>query len=224
MVVEGQTEETFVRDVLAPELWPRDIVTDVHRITTGRRHSRISRGGLTKYRHLEHDLRLWMRQDQNADAVFTSMIDLYALPVEFPGTLECHRFADPLRRVECLEANLMAEMNIRGLSLTFNFTSLKRFSSRNQDNSWWSFRMATTRCDNWRRFAMSSKPLSTSTPATKPPHPNEYAHCCPVILRRLPGHSLRAKSVSEKCAKNAPTLTVGSNNSSVMAVKRMIKQ
>ena len=25
VIVEGQTEESFVKDVLAPELWPRDV-------------------------------------------------------------------------------------------------------------------------------------------------------------------------------------------------------
>lgn len=103
-VVEGQTEETFVRDVLAPELGPLGVFADVHRITTGRRKSRTFRGGLVEYAHLRMDLDLWMRQDRHADSWFTSMIDFYALPDDFPDFTPCAQLFDPLRHVECLEA------------------------------------------------------------------------------------------------------------------------
>ncbi len=36
-VVEGQTEETFVRDLLRLELAAQGIFCDAHRVTTGRR-------------------------------------------------------------------------------------------------------------------------------------------------------------------------------------------
>ena len=37
LVVEGQTEETFVRNLLAPELGAKGIFCDAHSVTTGRR-------------------------------------------------------------------------------------------------------------------------------------------------------------------------------------------
>jgi hypothetical protein len=48
-VVEGQTEETFVRDLLSPELAPRGIFCDAHRVTTGRRGAKVYRGGLVSF-------------------------------------------------------------------------------------------------------------------------------------------------------------------------------
>src|SRR5208283_3738942 len=88
-VVEGQTEETFVRDVLAPELGVRNVFIDSHRVTTGRRRARVHRGGIVEYHQLKTDLSLWMKQDRHPDAWFTTMIDLYALPSDFPGYDDC---------------------------------------------------------------------------------------------------------------------------------------
>jgi len=104
-VVEGQTEETFVNRVLAPEFWALDVFVDVHCVTTGRKRG-ISRGGISRYEQLKTDLTLWMKEDQRPDAWFTTMVDLYAPPEDFPGFDDCTKNADPIRRVECLEERL----------------------------------------------------------------------------------------------------------------------
>jgi hypothetical protein len=109
-VVEGQTEETFVNRVLAPELGPLDVVIDAHRVTTGRLKACTFRGGLVKYGHLRRDLDLWMRQDDHSESWFTTMIDLYALPDDFPGLGGCEQVREPLRRVECPEAEFERDM------------------------------------------------------------------------------------------------------------------
>jgi hypothetical protein len=84
IIVEGQTEETFANDVLAPDLGEAGLFVDAHSITTGRRHGRLFRGGLVRYEHLANDLSLWMKQDQHPDSWFTTMVDLYGLPAGFP--------------------------------------------------------------------------------------------------------------------------------------------
>ena len=56
MVVEGQTEETFVRVTLAPMLGEHSVFADVHRVTTGRKGPRTYRGGFLKFEHLRRDL------------------------------------------------------------------------------------------------------------------------------------------------------------------------
>ena len=109
-VVEGQTEETFVNNVLAPELGPLNVVIDAHRVTTGRLKARAFRGGLVKYGHLRKDLDLWMRQDDHLDSWFTTMVDLYALPGDFPGLASCAQVRDPYGRVECLEEGFERDM------------------------------------------------------------------------------------------------------------------
>ncbi len=111
VVVEGQTEETFVRDVLAPEFGAKDVFVDVHRVTTRRRERRIFRGGISGYGQLKCDLMLWMRQDQRPDAWFTTMIDFYGLPEDFPGYRNCILHRDPVDKVECLEERLRHDLS-----------------------------------------------------------------------------------------------------------------
>ena len=112
-VVEGQTEETFVRDVLGPEFGAQGVVVDVHRITTGRKRSRVFRGGLSGYNQLKSDLVLWMKQDRRPDAWFTTMIDFYGLPEDFPGYGDCVGCPDARERVECLEEHLNRDLSHR---------------------------------------------------------------------------------------------------------------
>lgn len=109
-VVEGQTEETFVNHVLAPNLGARQVFVTCHRITTGRKRSRLHRGGISHYRQLKDDLVLWMKQDQGRDARFTTMVDLYRLPEDFPGYAECQSSRDPFLRVRCLEEKLLNDV------------------------------------------------------------------------------------------------------------------
>src|SRR5262249_30356470 len=90
-----------------------EVFLDVHRVTTGRRRGRLFRGGLTSYQHLRSDLVRWIKQDQNPDAWFTTMVDLYRLPTDFPGYERCTQQADPIRRVECLETSLGDDINDR---------------------------------------------------------------------------------------------------------------
>ena len=85
ILAEGPTEEGFVNGILAPVLGAHNVFADVHSITTGRHYGRLFRGGPTKYEHLARDLMLWMKQDQNEDSWFTTMVDFYALPNNFPG-------------------------------------------------------------------------------------------------------------------------------------------
>lgn len=107
VLAEGQTEEAFVNQVLAPHLAGFDVVADVRCVTTGRDRHRLDvvyRGGLRDYGKVQRDLQRWMAEDR--DAVFTTMIDLYALPRDFPGFTEAARLADPYARVRHLEQAL----------------------------------------------------------------------------------------------------------------------
>jgi len=110
IVVEGQTEETFARVLLAPSLGERSVFADVHRVTTGRRGPRIYRGGLVSYAHLKRDLTLWMKEDQDSDCWFTTMVDLYRIPDDVPGYAESRKILDPVQRVKFLEQQLKSDV------------------------------------------------------------------------------------------------------------------
>ncbi|MBI4669974.1 MAG: DUF4276 family protein [Elusimicrobia bacterium] len=102
-IVEGQTEETFVNRVLAPRLAARSVWGNVRCVMTSRKRGIKYRGGLDSYSRAKNDIVLWMKEDQNADAYFTTMFDLYALPNDFPGYEGARRINDPRERVMALE-------------------------------------------------------------------------------------------------------------------------
>ncbi|AQS59184.1 hypothetical protein B0537_08900 [Desulforamulus ferrireducens] len=109
IIVEGQTEETFVRDVLAPHLGNLQIVISVRCVETGRKNNKIFRGGMTSYLKAKRDLLNWIKQDRNA--YFTTMFDLYRLPGDFPGMKTTERFADPYQRVAFIEREFALDIN-----------------------------------------------------------------------------------------------------------------
>ncbi len=110
-VVEGQSEETFVKNVLAIHLGNFQIVADARRVEFGRKKGKIYRGGLLNYDKLHKDLVTWLKEDNNADVRFTTMIDLYALPTNFPGYANAQQIRDPYQRVAYLEQALRDEIN-----------------------------------------------------------------------------------------------------------------
>jgi hypothetical protein len=84
VLVEGQTEETFVRDVLYPHFEPKGLYLNSKLVTTKR--TKVGpdfKGGVTNYQKVKNDL-LRLLGDTSAIAVST-MIDYYGLPHDFPG-------------------------------------------------------------------------------------------------------------------------------------------
>jgi Domain of unknown function (DUF4276) len=52
-----------------------------------------------------------MKQDSAADAWFTTMVDLYRLPSDFPGIAESRALADPVTKAEFLESRFSSDLN-----------------------------------------------------------------------------------------------------------------
>lgn len=111
IIVEGQTEETFVNRVLASYLGNINIAVVARRVETSRRQGRIFRGGLRMYQQVKKDLVLWMKEDQNPDAFFTTMLDLYALPKDFPGFEDSKRASSPHERVQRVQDAFRQDIN-----------------------------------------------------------------------------------------------------------------
>lgn len=110
IVVEGQTEETFVNRLLANHLAQFQIWTDARRVQTGRQRGRVHRGGVVSYQKVRKDLTLWMSEDRNIDAYFTTMLDFYALPTDFPAYLEAKNLALPHDRVVRIEQSFAQDI------------------------------------------------------------------------------------------------------------------
>lgn len=99
LVVEGQTEQTFVQDVLEPHLMARGVLVRA-RIIGEPRH----KGGRIKYQRARRDIELLMRQfRRHRDVVFSTMFDLYGLSSDFPGRDATTEAMPSHQKVERLE-------------------------------------------------------------------------------------------------------------------------
>lgn len=90
VLAEGKTEQQFFNLVVRPHLYRLGVGGKVRLIN--------DHGGWNSYRAVKRDLLRWRRQDEAA--WFTTMVDLYALPGDFPAV---SRFEDPYARVAALE-------------------------------------------------------------------------------------------------------------------------
>jgi len=103
LTVEGQTEEGFVRDILLPHLLQFDVLTVTRLVEFSRSKGRINRGGVRKYVNIKHDILSWAKECSGNDVRFSSMLDLYALPSDWPGFADAREIKDPYTRVRTLE-------------------------------------------------------------------------------------------------------------------------
>lgn len=109
IIAEGPTEELFVRNILTDHLGYFNISTDVHCVTTNEKLKK--RGGTVKYEKLKREIICRLNHDKKPDARFTTMIDLYALPEDFPRFEEAQQKSDPYEKVACLETGLLNDIN-----------------------------------------------------------------------------------------------------------------
>ena len=110
ILVEGRTEQTFVRRVRGPHLcrvgWQEASATQ---LVTKRQGSRQWKGGVSRYARVKEDVVGRLRQHGD-DVCVTTMIDLYSLPADFPAFAAHQANAEPYRRVAALEAAFAADI------------------------------------------------------------------------------------------------------------------
>ena len=110
-IVEGQTEEAFVRRILRLHLAEANVFAAVRCVMTSRRRGFKHRGGIRKYAQARRDVTNWMSEDRNSDVRFTTMFDLYGLPQDFPGYENASRAGDPYERIGILEDALKEDIS-----------------------------------------------------------------------------------------------------------------
>lgn len=108
-VVEGQTEEAFVNEVLKPHLAKMSIWAHVRCLQTSRKRNIRHRGGLARYAQARQDLHRWMREQRGSDVRFTTMFDLFRLPGDFPG-YDLATQATPSARASALQAAMFEDL------------------------------------------------------------------------------------------------------------------
>ena len=111
LIVEGQTEEAFVKQVLADYMASQKIFIISRSVETGRKGTKIHRGGMTKYSKAKKDIKHWPSQDQKA--YVSTMFDLYRLPDDFPGMKTHKKKMDrpPIEKNYHLETQLKNDIN-----------------------------------------------------------------------------------------------------------------
>ena len=112
-IVEGQTEEAFVKQILSPYLAGVEVWVQARCVLTSRRRNIKHRGGIENYERARNDINAWIKEDRNSDVRFTTMFDVYGLPTNFPGYKDAKQTADPYGRVEVLENALAADISDR---------------------------------------------------------------------------------------------------------------
>ncbi len=107
-IVEGHAERRFAEDLLKPHLVQFEVDFRPILVTTSRKLN--TRGGMVNYVLVKNDLERRMGQDRNPEARFTTMLDLYRLPSDFPGRDNARRVRTPLERVAVLEEALQNDL------------------------------------------------------------------------------------------------------------------
>ena len=109
ILVEGQTEEAFVKNLLSPHLSGKGVIAipvivATKRLLTGDK----KRGGYVPYSRLRAEI-LRLLNDSSAACV-TTMLDYYGLPPEFPGR-ETPEGKTALERVASVEQTWATDIN-----------------------------------------------------------------------------------------------------------------
>lgn len=109
MLVEGQSEEIFVKQTLAPHLayhgvFVQPIVLWTKRLAAGGGH----RGGVSNWNQIRRDL---FPLTRDGDAWVTTLMDFYGLPEDFPGLPEALEAGNAQEKVIALQERFAAEIN-----------------------------------------------------------------------------------------------------------------
>lgn len=107
ILVEGQTEESFINEVITPLYAYHNIFIQPIIVSTSRGH----KGGIVSYAKVKSQIIKLCRQD--ADAWVTTFFDLYALPNDFPSkeSVDYIRINNCFQKVEFLEQALKLDIN-----------------------------------------------------------------------------------------------------------------
>ncbi|EFK06075.1 conserved hypothetical protein [delta proteobacterium NaphS2] len=103
--VEGYAELEFVNEIIGPHLnaiglvWHKPIL-----VANSVREDRTARGGVRKYGPIKKDLQRLLAQYGGTDFIFTTLLDYYGLPADFPARNDSFPgVVTPLAKVKAIE-------------------------------------------------------------------------------------------------------------------------
>lgn len=105
ILVEGQTEERFVKDVLGPHFYARQLFFFPTILVTKRvKDGPNFKGGVTNFAKFQNDARRLL--NSAGAALVTTLLDYYRLPVDFPGMKSRPLHGTALERVTHVETSI----------------------------------------------------------------------------------------------------------------------
>jgi len=117
ILVEGQTEERFVKDILAPVFLERGLYLSPTVLVTKRvKDGPNFKGGVTNFAKFTNDVERLL--NDAGDALVTTLIDYYGLPSDFPG-MSTRPHGSPIQRVKHVETALCRHFGNRRNFLPF---------------------------------------------------------------------------------------------------------
>ena len=100
VLVEGQTEQAFIRDILRPHFDPLQIF--LHAVKF-RRH-----GGIVPYERAKEVILKSLKED--AELICTTMVDFYGMPVDWPGRKQASRCQICTEKAEKIETGILEDI------------------------------------------------------------------------------------------------------------------
>ena len=102
ILVEGQTEERFVKDVLGPAFFDQELYFHATILVTKRvKDGPNFKGGVTNFARFKNDAQRLLTSA--AGALVTTMLDYHGLPEDFPGMDSRPKQGTPIQRVAHVE-------------------------------------------------------------------------------------------------------------------------
>jgi len=158
--VEGQTEETFVREVLQPRMNDKEIYLNSILVRTSTR----GKGGVSTYAKIKPQITRKCLEDNSS--FVTTMFDLYGLPNDFP--MAGNNTSDPLAKAKEIEDGLsqnISQQNFIPNLLVHEFEALL-YSDPNAFSKWFPNQVAQAMLKEKSNF--SSPEHINDSPQTAP--------------------------------------------------------
>lgn len=113
---EGQTEESFINNVLAPYLRNIEIYVMPIICTTSRKGGKKFKGGVSDYSKIKNELSIICKQHKNE--MVTTMFDYYAMPSNTPGIDNTE--SDLYKRISEIEKTIVRDISCSNLFFHFS--------------------------------------------------------------------------------------------------------
>lgn len=108
IVVEGQTEEAFVKEVLLPHLNDHEVYNVIPIIIhTNTKHYK---GGFVNYAHLRNDIQSLLKSEER-DVFVTTFVDFFRIPNTIPQYDEIVQKGTHLEQVEKMQESINKDTN-----------------------------------------------------------------------------------------------------------------